>query len=60
MPEPWDNRATGILRAAYIIHDEEQDGLWLRRVDYDIEAAASAILEAGLPEKLAARLRTAS
>lgn len=48
----------GDPRAAYMIHDEEQDGLWLRRVDYDIEAAAAAILAAGLPEKLAARLRT--
>ena len=48
----------GDPRAAYMIHDEEQDGLWLRRVDYDIEAAASAILAAGLPEKLASRLRT--
>jgi diadenosine tetraphosphatase ApaH/serine/threonine PP2A family protein phosphatase len=45
-------------RAAYMIHDEEQDGLWLRRVEYDIEAAATAILAAGLPEKLALRLRT--
>ena len=50
----------GDPRAAYMIHDEEQDGLWLRRVDYDIEAAAAAILSAGLPEKLAARLRTGS
>jgi hypothetical protein len=43
-----------------MIHDEEEEGLWLRRIDYNIEAAASAILEAGLPEKLAARLRTGS
>jgi diadenosine tetraphosphatase ApaH/serine/threonine PP2A family protein phosphatase len=50
----------GDPRAAYMIHDEERDGLWLRRVDYDIEAAAGAILAAGLPEKLAARLRTGS
>ena len=48
----------GDPRAAYMIHDEEQDGLWLRRVEYDIEAAATAILAAGLPEKLALRLRT--
>jgi diadenosine tetraphosphatase ApaH/serine/threonine PP2A family protein phosphatase len=50
----------GDPRAAYMIHDEEEEGLWLRRIDYNIEAAASAILEAGLPEKLAARLRTGS
>lgn len=48
----------GDPRAAYMIHDEEQDGLWLRRVEYDVEAAATAILAAGLPEKLALRLRT--
>lgn len=47
----------GDPRAAYMIHDEEEGGLWLRRVDYDIEAAAAAILENGLPQKLAARLR---
>jgi len=50
----------GNPRAAYMIHDEEQEGLWLRRVEYDIEAAGSAIRKAGLPEKLAARLRTGS
>ncbi len=50
----------GDPRAAYMIHDEEEDGLWLRRVDYDIEAASAAILAAGLPEKLASRLRTGS
>lgn len=50
----------GDPRAAYMIHDEEEEGLWLRRVDYDVEAAAAAILAAGLPEKLAARLRSGS
>jgi diadenosine tetraphosphatase ApaH/serine/threonine PP2A family protein phosphatase len=50
----------GDPRAAYMIHDEEEEGLWLRRVDYNIEASASAILDAGLPEKLAVRLRTGS
>jgi len=50
----------GDPRAAYMIHDEEEEGLWLRRIDYNIEAAASAILEAGLPQKLAVRLRTGS
>jgi diadenosine tetraphosphatase ApaH/serine/threonine PP2A family protein phosphatase len=50
----------GDHRAAYMIHDEEQEGLWMRRVEYDVEAAATAILEAALPEKLATRLRTGS
>jgi diadenosine tetraphosphatase ApaH/serine/threonine PP2A family protein phosphatase len=45
----------GDWRAAYLIHDEEE-GLWLRRVEYDVEAAAAAIFAAGLPRKLAERL----
>ena len=50
----------GDWRAAYLIHDEESEGLWLRRIEYDVEMAASAVLAAGLPEKLATRLRTGS
>ncbi len=50
----------GDWRAAYLIHDEDEHGLWLRRVEYDVESAASAVLAAGLPEKLATRLRTGS
>jgi diadenosine tetraphosphatase ApaH/serine/threonine PP2A family protein phosphatase len=46
----------GDWRAAYMIYDEETQGLWLRRVEYDVESAARAVLEAGLPEKLAERL----
>ena len=46
----------GDPRAVYMIHDEESRGLWLRRVPYDIGAAAAAIRSAGLPERLAARL----
>lgn len=46
----------GDPRAAYMIHDEESGGLWIRRIPYDVEAAAAAIRAAGLPEKLAARL----
>jgi diadenosine tetraphosphatase ApaH/serine/threonine PP2A family protein phosphatase len=45
-------------RAAYMIHDEEVGGLWLRRVEYDVESASRAVLDAGLPAKLAERLRT--
>jgi diadenosine tetraphosphatase ApaH/serine/threonine PP2A family protein phosphatase len=50
----------GDWRAAYLIHDEDLDGLWLRRVEYDVEAAARAVLAAGLPGKLATRLRNGS
>jgi hypothetical protein len=46
----------GDWRAAYMIHDERSDGLWLRRVEYDVESASRAVLSAGLPEKLAERL----
>lgn len=50
----------GDPRAAYLIHDEEESGIWLRRVDYDVEAAAGAVTAAGLPSKLAERLRKGS
>lgn len=46
----------GDPRAVYMIHDEESGGLWIRRIAYDVEAAAAAIRAAGLPERLAARL----
>ncbi len=46
----------GDWRAAYMIHDEESRGLWLRRVEYDVESASRAVLAAGLPSKLAERL----
>ncbi len=48
----------GDRRACYLIHDEEIGGLWLRRVEYDVEAAAESVLAAGLPARLAERLRT--
>lgn len=48
----------GDPRASYMIHDEESSGLWLRRVAYDTEGAASAVRSAGLPERLAQRLLT--
>jgi predicted phosphodiesterase len=46
----------GDWRAAYMIHDEEEGGLWLRRLEYDVEGAREAVINAGLPEKLANRL----
>jgi diadenosine tetraphosphatase ApaH/serine/threonine PP2A family protein phosphatase len=50
----------GDWRAAYMIHDEESGGLWLRRVEYDVESASRAVLTAGLPSTLAERLHTGS
>ncbi len=50
----------GDWRAAYLIHEEESNGLWLCRVEYDVEAASRAVMKAGLPEKLAQRLHTGS
>jgi diadenosine tetraphosphatase ApaH/serine/threonine PP2A family protein phosphatase len=43
-------------RAAYAIWDGEAEALELRRVEYDIAAAAERIRAAGLPEFLAERL----
>lgn len=50
----------GDWRAAYLIHDEEGGELWLRRIEYDVHAARAAVLEAGLPGRLADRLLDAS
>ncbi|HUO64275.1 MAG TPA: hypothetical protein VMT97_11260, partial [Terriglobales bacterium] len=43
-------------RAAYILWDEEERRVTLRRVGYDHKAAAAKILGAGLPRVLAERL----
>jgi diadenosine tetraphosphatase ApaH/serine/threonine PP2A family protein phosphatase len=50
----------GDWRASYLIHDEESGGLWLRRVEYDIDGARQSILKAGLPVRLAERLLSGS
>ena len=50
----------GDWRAAYMIHDEESGGLWLRRLEYDVQSARRAVIEAGLPGKLGDRLLTGS
>ena len=50
----------GDWRASYMIHDEKRDGLWLRRVEYDVEGARLAVLAAGLPVKLGERLLNGS
>lgn len=43
-------------RAAYVLWDEEERSVTLRRVTYDHKAAAAKILRAGLPRTLADRL----
>jgi len=44
--------------ASYAIHDEERKQLTFYRVPFDVQTAARKILDAGLPEWLAARLET--
>lgn len=46
----------GNPKAAYVIYDLAQQTVELRRLDYDIATAQRKIREAGLPERLAARL----
>lgn len=43
-------------RAAYAIYDTEQNKVWIRRVEYDIQHEADRIRAAGLPSMLADRL----
>lgn len=43
--------------AAYAIFDTEERRIWVKRVDYDIEAAIQAIEDNGLPRILGERLR---
>ncbi len=46
----------GDWRSAYCIYDTVSEEIHLRRLEYDIEGAQEAILNAGLPRKLAERL----
>jgi predicted phosphodiesterase len=46
----------GDWRSAYCIYDTTSNQVVLRRLQYDIAAAQAAILQAGLPTKLADRL----
>lgn len=46
----------GDWRASYCIHDTDAGTISIRRIPYDIVAAQEAILNEGLPRKLAARL----
>lgn len=46
----------GDWRSAYCIYDTNTNEIHLRRLEYDIEGAQRAILDAGLPRRLAERL----
>ncbi|MSU36098.1 MAG: metallophosphoesterase [Pedosphaera sp.] len=46
----------GNPRAAYVVHDLEEQTIEIRRLNYDIAGAQKKILAAGLPERLALRL----
>jgi len=46
----------GDPRASYVIYDTTKNEITLRRLDYNLEGAQKAILQAGLPTKLAERL----
>lgn len=50
----------GDPRAAYVLFDEEENRLFLRRVEYDVAGAVAAVKAAGLPEKMVSRLLKAS
>ena len=46
----------GDPRAAYLLYDSEERYLVFHRVTYDVTAAQAKIVNAGLPDLLAARL----
>lgn len=46
----------GDWRSAYCVYDTATNEVNLRRVEYDLNGAQNAIIEAGLPRKLAERL----
>lgn len=47
----------GDPRSSYVIYVPKVKEIAFRRVAYDVEAAAEKVLRAGLPERLAERLR---
>jgi predicted phosphodiesterase len=51
--QPRDNNP----KAAYAIFDTEARKIWIRRIAYDVDAAAARIREAELPEILGERLK---
>jgi predicted phosphodiesterase len=51
--QPRDNNP----QAAYAVYDTEARKIWIRRITYDVDAAAASIRQAGLPEMLGERLK---
>jgi diadenosine tetraphosphatase ApaH/serine/threonine PP2A family protein phosphatase len=47
----------GDWRAAFALYDDAQKTMTWYRVPYDVKEAQERILQAGLPDRLAARLR---
>lgn len=47
----------GDRRASFVVYDDEQFSIEHVRVEYDVETASSKIIHAGLPQKLADRLK---
>jgi diadenosine tetraphosphatase ApaH/serine/threonine PP2A family protein phosphatase len=50
--QPRDNDP----RAAFMMLDTDAEQAWFHRVEYPIDEAARAIIDAGLPKQLADRL----
>jgi len=44
-------------KSSFAIYDSEKEQVKIHRVEYDIETTARKILDAGLPEILAERLK---
>ncbi|HXI10369.1 MAG TPA: metallophosphoesterase family protein [Thermodesulfobacteriota bacterium] len=44
-------------RASFLVYDDKKSEITFYRTDYDIAATAAKIMEAGLPERLAERLK---
>lgn len=51
--QPRDDDA----RACFALYDTEQQKVWIKRVQYDIEAAIGKIEKTGLAKELGERLR---
>ena len=47
----------GDWRAAFAVYDSEEESVTFFRVPYDVQTAQQRIISAGLPERLASRLR---
>lgn len=43
-------------KAAYCVYDSDNNEVWIKRIDYDIETARKKIIDAGLPRFLGDRL----